>query len=83
MHVIGTPHQCMRFVFLLPVADEFGRVRLRQGYTPGSDYINASFIHVCFILLPTFYVTILLHTQIYPLVASIAPIPVHVYLSVT
>ena len=34
------------------VADELCRVRLRQGHTPGSDYINASFIDVCSISLP-------------------------------
>ena len=29
------------------LSDELGRVRLRHGPKPGSDYINASFIDVC------------------------------------
>ena len=32
----------------LSLSDELGRVRLRPGPQPGSDYINASFIDVCF-----------------------------------
>ena len=31
----------------LSFSDELGRVRLRHGSKPGSDYINASFIDVC------------------------------------
>ena len=32
--------------FFLSLSDELGRVRLRFGPKPGSDYINASFIDV-------------------------------------
>ena len=35
-----------------PFADELCCVKLRQGHTPGSDYINASFVDVCSIPLP-------------------------------
>ena len=38
-------HEIMIVCFSLP--DELGRVRLRHGSKPGSDYINASFIDVC------------------------------------
>ena len=48
-----------------PFEDELCRVKLRQGHTPGSDYINASFIDVCSIPLPIVLSNYrrLLHTQ--------------------
>ena len=33
--------------YIISLSDELGRVRLRPGPQPGSDYINASFVDVC------------------------------------